>query len=83
MNSLYQQLNPQQNNLNSNFKNFINIFKKSSNPQQLINGLMKNNPQMQNIYSQLQNSNKNPKQLFYELANQKGIDPNSILQLLK
>jgi len=84
MNSLYQQLNPQNNLLkNNNLKNLINTFKTSSNPQQLLTNLINNNPQMQSIYTLLQNSNKNPKELFYELANQRGIDPETILNLLK
>lgn len=83
MNSLYQQLNNNQLKNNNNFKNLINMFKTSNNPQQLINNLIKNNPQMQSVYELLQSTNKNPKQLFYEIANKKGINPQSILQLLQ
>lgn len=38
---------------------------------------------MQNIYSMIQSSNKSPKELFYFMAQQKGIDPNIILDMLK
>jgi len=85
MNSLYQQLNPTVNNLslsrNSNIQNIISLFKNSPNPQMLLNNLIKNNPQMQNLYMLIQNSNKTPKELFYTMANEKGVDPNSILNL--
>lgn len=47
----------------------------------LLNNLIKNNPQMQNLYMLIQNSNKTPKELFYTMANEKGVDPNSILNL--
>ncbi len=45
--------------------------------------LMQNNPQFQNIYFQLQKSGKNPKELFYSLANEKRVNPDSILKLLQ
>ena len=82
MNNLYQQLNKtsQVQNArsflpNDNLKNFISLFKNSSNPQQLLNNLIKTNPQMRNMYSLIQSSGKSPKELFYTLSKQKGIDP--------
>ena len=83
MNSLFQQLS-QQNSLsllkNNKIQTLINSFKTSTNPEQLVNNLLKNNPQ---LYSLLQNSKKSPRQLFYEIAQQKGVNPQSILELLK
>lgn len=58
MNSLYQQLNQQPSN---SFKNFISAFKNNTNPQQFLLNYIKTNPQAQNIYKMLQNSNKSPK----------------------
>ena len=58
-------------------------FKNSTNPRQFLMNYIQNNPQMQNIYSMIQNSNQSPKDLFYKLAEQKGIDPNTILNMLK
>ena len=78
MNPLYQQLNQIPNN---SLKQLISNFKNSSNPQQFLNNYIKNNPQMQNIYSMIQNSNKSPKELFYYIAQQKGIDPDMILNM--
>lgn len=89
MNNLYKQLNQQilnQNNPlshNNNLKQFIMNIKNNPNPQQLLLNYIQSNPQAQNIYNILQNSNKSPKELFYQLASQKGIDPDTILQLLK
>lgn len=85
MNSLFQELNqrdslPTQRN---NLKQLVDTFKNSSNPQQLLNKYIQNNPQAQNIYFMLQNSNKSPKQLFYLMAKNKGIDPDSIISMLK
>ena len=66
MNSLYQQLNSQPNNLSlsrnnlNNVKQLINMFKGNPNPQALLNNLAQSKPQVQNIYSLLQGG-KNPK----------------------
>lgn len=57
-NPLYQELNQQQNN---GIKHFINMFKNSVNPQQLLLNYMNTNPIAKNIYSMLQMSNKSPK----------------------
>ena len=85
MNSLYQQLmqKTNQNSLPSlsqnNLQQFIMNIKNNPNPQQFLLNYIRSNPQAQNIYNILQNSNKSPKELFYQLASQKGVDPNTIL----
>lgn len=84
MNNLYQQLNKTQTRSfspSNDLKNFISIFKNSSNPQQLLNNIIKSNPQMQSMYALIQNSGKSPKELFYSLSKEKGIDPQSIIKL--
>lgn len=61
MNSLFQQLNPQNNQSllkNNNLNTLINTFKNSTNPRQLVMNLVRKNPQ---ISALLQNSNKSPK----------------------
>lgn len=68
---------------NRNLQLLINNFKNSSNPQEFIERYIQSNPQIQNIYSIIQNSNKTPKELFYSIAEQRGIDPNIILNMLK
>lgn len=42
-----------------------------------------NNPQIQNIYSLLKNGSRSPKELFYSLAHEKRVDPDTILNMLK
>ena len=86
MNSLYQQLSQRTLNQNSlplssqnNLQQFIMNIKNNPNPQQFLFNYIRSNPQAQNIYNILQNSNKSPKELFYQLASQRGIDPNTIL----
>ena len=57
-----------------------NTLKTISNPQQALNDMIQGNPQLQQI---VQMSNGDPKQAFYSLAEQKGIDPEYILNMLK
>lgn len=54
-----------------------------SNPQQMLMNLAKHNPQMKQIMNMLQTSGKTPKELFYELAQQQGVDPEQILNMLR
>ena len=79
-NSLYQQLNPAQN--NSHLINAFKMMRNSKNPQQLLNNMLQQNPQMKQTLDMINSSGKSPKDLFYELAKQKGVDPNSILSML-
>ena len=56
--------------------------KNSSNPEQILNQTMNQNPQFKKLMDTV-NSMGDPKSAFYALAKQKGVDPNSILGLLK
>ena len=87
MNNLYQQLMGNQglslpNNINQ-IKQMMNLFKGANNPQQLLMNLAKQNPQIQNVMNLVQNSGKSPKDLFYQMAQQKGVNPDDILNALK
>ena len=87
MNNLYQQLMGSQgpslpNNINQ-IKQMMNLFKGTNNPQQLLINLAKQNPQIQNVMNLVQNSGKSPKDLFYQMAQQKGINPDDVLNALK
>ena len=79
MNPILSQMNAQTINTQQ-VKQAWNNLKALSNPQQVINQALQNNPQIQQL---LQLSNGNPEQAFYALAKQKGVNPNDILNLLK
>ena len=72
MNQLYQELNQQSNPAPTQQNNFVNG----------INNLLQGNPQLRSIMNMVK-SGANPKQMFFEMAKQKGIDPNTILSQLK
>lgn len=78
MNSLYQ--NTPQQPVNNNL---INLIKNSTNPGQLFQTMAKSNPQVQSIMQMIQQTNQTPKDLFYQAAQQRGVDPNQILSMFK
>ena len=72
MNQLYQELNQTSNVAPVPQNNFVNG----------INSLLQSNPGLKQIMTMIKNG-ANPKQMFFELAKQKGVDPNTILSQLK
>jgi hypothetical protein len=53
--------------------------KMMANPIEYIQNL----PEMKTVMNLVQQGGGNAQQLFYQLAQQKGVDPNSILDMLK
>lgn len=55
------------------------------NPQQLMQMLMQQNPQVQQMLSTLQNmaQGKNPKEFFTQLAKQNGVSEQNMAQLMQ
>ena len=61
-------------------KQMAQMFKTTSNPNALINQMVRNNPQVNQIINQY---GGDPKTAFYKYAEANGIDPNEILNMLK
>lgn len=55
------------------------MFKLANNPQQTVNQMLNNNPQVKQMIEQY----GDPKTAFYKLAEQRGINPDDVLNLLK
>ena len=49
--------------------------------QAMINKMLQNNPNLRPYMEMIKNGG-NPKEMFYSLARQRGVDPNSILSQL-
>ena len=80
MNKLFQQYHqPNVNPQFSNIKRMMNTIKTATNPKQAL----MQNPQMQQVMQLVQQSGGDPKTAFYKLAEQKGVDPQSVLDALK
>lgn len=79
-NPMLNQLKPLQNSSSNGLYDMIAMVKNSKNPQALINNMMAQNPQINGILNQY---NGDSKAAFYGLAQQRGINPNAILKMLK
>ena len=64
-------------------KQMFQMLQSSGNPQAMISQLMQNNPQMGQVMDLIRASGNDPKRAFYTLAEQKGINPQDILEQLK
>ena len=74
-----QQVNPQ---ALASVKRMIKTLQGVNNPEQAIQNLAQQNPQISGIM-QMANGAGSLKNLFYQTAKQKGIDPNTIISQLK
>lgn len=72
----------QMGNLNS-IKQMINKIKSAGNPNAMLANLAKSNPNVQYVMNLVNQSNGDAKTAFYNLAKEKGIDPNEIINMLK
>ena len=83
MNNLYQQMNTRSLLSNGNVRQMASMMKSMRNPQAMLNQLSQNNPQVREVMTMLQNSGKSPKDMFYQVAQEKGIDPEEVLSMLR
>lgn len=71
---------------NSNLQQLQNLMalSKGMNPNTLMQMLMNNNPQVNGIMNIVNTKyGGDPKAAFYDLAKQKGVDPNQIIGMLR
>ena len=64
-------------------KQMASTVKLAQNPQMALNQLIQNNPQMKQVMQIVNMSGKSPEQVFYALAERKGVNPQEILNELK
>ena len=64
-------------------KQVISMVKASGNPQAMLNQLIQTNPNLRQVTEIIQQYGGDANKAFYALAEQKGIDPKEILDLLK
>lgn len=60
----------------------IGTVKMAKDPMAAINQIVMNNPQMSQVMAVINQNGWNAKQAFYNMAQQRGVDPNIILQQL-
>ena len=64
-------------------KNLFQIAKAAQNPQMAIQQVVLQNPQMKQVLDYVNQNGGNPQQAFYTLAKEKGVDPESIINMLQ
>ena len=77
-------MNPLKNNMPTDFIDSLTQFlDKGGSPQQLIQHAMSRNPRAQQTIQQMQQMSKgmHPRDVMMQLAKQRGMDPNRVMQL--
>lgn len=74
---------PVQNQQPNNLFDLFQSIKNSSNPNAAMQNMLATNPNFQNVVNYINQNGGDAKTAFYNMAAQKGVDPNSILNPLK
>ena len=69
--------------MNPQMKQLMQTVMTSQNPQMALQNLVQNNPNMKQAIDYVNANGGNPKDAFYKLAKERGIDPEAILNSLK
>lgn len=64
-------------------KNLFQMAKAAQNPQMAIQQVVLQNSQMKQVLDYVNQNGGNPQQAFYALAKEKGVDPESIINMLQ
>ena len=64
-------------------KSMMQMLRSAGNPQIMLSQMMQNNPQMRQAMNLVQQYGGDPQKAFYALAQQKGVNPDDILNMLK
>lgn len=64
------------NNINTNIQQIMALKKQGKSPQQVMQMLMQQNPQLQNTLTQMKNmaGDRSPKEFIMQMARQNGVD---------
>lgn len=61
----------------------MDTIKSSNNPQMMLQNMMNNNPQYKQVMDYVKQNGGDPKAAFYKMAQEKGVNPDDILNQLK
>lgn len=70
-------------NNNNYMNNLMQLLNMGVNPQQIVQNAIARNPQLQQTFSQIRGSNMSTKDLVLQIAQQRGIDINPMIQMLQ
>ena len=63
-------------------KGLLNMMKTGGNPQGMVQSMLQNSPQGGEIVKYLNAHGGDARAAFYDMAKQKGVDPNTVLNML-
>lgn len=72
-----------QNSSLGNILQMYNAMRNSSDQNEMLNQLAMQNPQMKAVMQEVNKYGGDAQKAFYAMAQQKGVDPNSVLNMLK
>lgn len=78
-----QQMPPQMNQSIQQIKNMMSMVQMSANPQMALQNIVNQNPNLQNILNLANSNGANLQQVFYNMAKQKGVNPEDIINALR
>ena len=64
-------------------KQMMGMLRTAQNPNAMLNQMVMNNPQIKQVMDIVQQYGGDPMRAFYAVAEQKGVDPNEILNMLR
>lgn len=64
-------------------KNIMSMMRASQNPTAMLNSLINSNPQYRQAVEYINANGGDAKAAFYKMAEEKGVDPNEVLNMLK
>lgn len=64
-------------------KDMMNVMRNSSNPQALLQQMAMQNPRVKMVMDYINRNGGNGRDAFYQMANEQGVDPESILSQLR
>ena len=67
----------------SQIKQMMGMINSSGNPQAMMHQMLTSNPKFKQVMDLINQSGGDPRKSFYALAEQKGVDPNDILSMMK
>ena len=70
-------------NNNNYMNNLMQLLNMGVNPQQIVQNAIASNPQLQQIFSQINGKNLSTKDVVMQLAQKRGIDLNPMIQMLQ
>lgn len=73
------QSQPQVQNNQNNLNDIVNTIRNSSNPNEAMQNMLVNNPQLKGVLNYINQNGGDAKTAFYNMAAQMGVNPNSVL----